>query len=191
MNVLFPIAEAAPFVQIGGLGEIGGSLPKFINKTNKTKVRVIMPKYRAIPNFFSKQMKEVVNFEMFLSWRRIKCIVEEMEWEGVHYYFVTNEYYFERDEIYGYDDDGERFAFFCKAVLESLPYLDFQPDIIHCHDWHTALIPFLLQEHYRVQPYYFEIKSILTIHNLKHQGRVPLTYFSDVLGCSHHNKAAW
>lgn len=188
MNVLFAIAEAFPFVKMGGLGDIGGSLPGALNRS-ETRVRVILPKYGSIPDCYLSQMKQAISFKVKLGWRRISCTIEVLELEGIHYYFVDNDYYFQRDRVYGYEDDGERFAFFCKAVLESLIHLDFQPDIIHCHDWHTALIPLLLRENYGHNPYYFEIKTILTVHNLKHQGQVPIDYFEDVLGLGGHTEA--
>ena len=194
MKIIFAIAEAFPFIKCGGLGDVGGSLPPMLQPEG-LDVRVIMPKYAEIPDDYTRRMRTIANFNVALAWRRIPCRVEQLDLDGVTYYFIANEYYFNREQTYGYDDDGERFAFFSKAVLESLPQLSYQADIIHCHDWHTALIPLMLKENFGHKPYYFEIKTVLTIHNLAHQGVVPLLYFDDVLGFTGHgvawNKLEW
>lgn len=189
MNILFVVAEAYPFAKTGGLGDVGGSLPIALNNS-KTNVRVILPKYGCIPEEYLSQMRLVASFKVELAWRRIECSIGVLEYQGVHFYFLNNEYYFHQEKLYGYDEDGERFAFFCKAVLESMTHLNFQPDIIHCNDWHTALIPLMLKENYGNNPYYFGMRTVLTIHNLKHQGFFPVSFFEDILGYGGH-KAAW
>ncbi len=189
LKVLFVIAEAYPFAKTGGLGDVGGSLPVALNNS-RTKVRVMMPKYGCIPGEYLEQMRVVTSFKVELAWRRIECSIEELEYLGTHFYFLNNEHYFRQEKLYGYDNDGERFALFCKAVLESLTYLNFQPDIIHCNDWHTALIPLMLQEDYGHNPYYYNMKTVLSIHNLKYQGAFPTSVFDDVLGYGGH-KTAW
>lgn len=190
MKVLFAIAEADPFIKTGGLGDVGGSLPRAINKQNGL-LRVIMPKYSSIPQSFLKEMRYVISFNVDLAWRRQYCGLWELIYEGVHYYFIDNEYYFKRAGIYGYDDDGERFAFFNKAVLESLIRMsDFRPDIIHCNDWHTALIPMMLKEYYSSNPFYYGMKTIFTIHNLHHQGIFAKEILQDVLSLSPDSNGA-
>jgi len=188
MNVLFVIAEAYPFAKTGGLGDVGGSLPAAL-QNSKTNVRVIMPKYRSIPDELMANRKEVTRFTLDLAWRKLYCGIEEVSYQGIHYYFVDNEYYFGRERLYGYDDDGERYAFFCKAVLQSLTHIGFRPDILHCHDWHAALLPLYLQESFGHNPFYYGIKTVLTVHNLKHQGIFPRKYFEDVLGLTGHQEA--
>jgi starch synthase len=190
MKVLFVIAEAYPFAKTGGLGDVGGSLPIVLNKSPTAKVRVMMPKYGCIPEEYLKQMRVVTSFKVDLAWRRIECSIEELEYFGTYFYFLNNEYYFGQEKLYGSENDGERFAFFCKAALESLPYLHFRPDIIHCNDWHTALIPLMLQEDFGHNPYYYGMKTVFSIHNLKYQGIFPKVVFDDVLGYGGH-KLAW
>lgn len=181
MKILFAIGEADPFAKTGGLGDVGGSLPGAINQAGG-KIRVIMPKYEGIPQELLANLKFVADFQVELGWRRKYCGLLEMEYEGVHYYFIDNEYYFKREKLYGYEDDGERFAFFARGVLDSLPHLKgFQPDIIHCNDWHTALIPVMLKEFCSCDPYYYNIRSLFTIHNLKHQGIFPREMLGDLL----------
>jgi starch synthase len=189
MKVLFAIAEAAPFAKTGGLGDVGGSLPAALAAA-KIDVRVMLPKYGFIPEELQKDCRPLTHVKVQLGWRKQECGIEELNYQGVHYYFFNNAQYFGRERLYGYEDDGERFAFFAKAVLESLTCLNFQPDILHCHDWHTALIPLLLTENYGHHPYYYGIKTVLTIHNLKYQGQFAAAYFDDVLGLSGH-KTAW
>lgn len=182
MKVLFALAEADPFAKAGGLGDVGGSLPKIINKLN-CSIRVIMPKYNSIPFALRESIKYITSFTVELGWRSQYCGLSELEYQGVHYYFIDNEYYFRRDQLYGYGDDGERFAFFSRAVLESLLHIkDFKPDVIHCHDWHTALIPVMLKEFYGDNPFFAGMKTLLTIHNLKHQGVFPYEVLGDLLG---------
>ena len=144
MKVLFAVSECVPFIKSGGLADVAGSLPKELKKLG-TDVRVIMPKYGTIPHHFKQEMKKVAEFNVQVGWRNQFCRIEECTYNGVIFYFIDNEQYYKRDNLYGYDDDGERFAYFNQAVLECLPHLSFYPDVIHCHDWHTAMIPFLLK----------------------------------------------
>ncbi|MDR3289359.1 MAG: glycogen synthase GlgA [Peptococcaceae bacterium] len=190
MKVLFAVSEASPFVITGGLGEVGGSLPVALSR-QKAEVRVILPKYATIPQQFLEQTVPVANWRVQLGWRNLYCGLEELVYGGVHYYFIDNEFYFKREQVYGYGDDAERFAFFSKAVLESTFYMeDFKPDIIHAHDWHTALIPYLLKAEFANNPFYYDVKTVFTIHNLKYQGTFAHFVYDDILGLS-GNAQAW
>ncbi|WP_028987517.1 glycogen synthase GlgA [Thermicanus aegyptius] len=184
MKVLFAAAECTPFVKTGGLGEVIGSLPKELKK-NGVDARVILPKYGAIGEDFRKQMRLLREFTVPLSWRQQYGGIYELVWNGIPYYFIDNEYYFKRDAIYGFGgamDEGERFAYFSKAVLESILHLDWTPDLLHLHDWQTALIPVFYHAFYRYSPLYEGMKMILTIHNLKYQGVFSSNLLTDVLG---------
>lgn len=182
MKVLFALTEADPFVKTGGLGEVGGSLP-FALQEQGVEIRVILPKYSCIPTAYRERMRPIKNFNVPLAWRNQYCGLEELEFQGIHYYFVDNEYYFLRSKCYGDGDEGEQYAFFSRAVLESIRFLpEFKPDIIHCHDWHTALIPLFLKVFYAKDTLYYNIKTLFTIHNLKYQGIFPKETLEDVLG---------
>lgn len=181
MKVLFAVAECAPFVKSGGLADVAGSLPKELRRLG-TDVRVILPKYGMIHERFKKEMKKVNEFSVPVGWRNQYCGIEELRFQGSIYYFVDNEYYFNRDRLYGHFDDGERFSYFNRAVLESLNYLDFFPDILHCHDWHTAMIPYLLRVDYQSHNGYGLIRTVFTIHNLQFQGIFPQGILGDLLG---------
>ncbi|WP_442595665.1 glycogen synthase GlgA [Neobacillus sp. D3-1R] len=181
MKVLFTVSECVPFIKSGGLADVAGSLPKELLSLG-TDVRVILPKYGDIPASYRNQMKKVCEFTVHVGWRNQYCGIEELNWNGVTFYFIDNEYYFNRKGLYGYDDDGERFSFFNKAVLESLVHLDYFPDVIHCHDWHTAMIPFLLRVHYYHKERYGFIRTVFTIHNLQFQGIFPRETLTDLLG---------
>jgi len=182
MKLVFVTAEADPFVKTGGLGEVMGSLPAFLHKQG-VDVRVIMPKYSTIAEHFQRKFKHLAHFDVPVAWRKQYCGLEEMEYLGVHYYFIDNEYYFSRPRIYGEYDDAERFAFFSRAALESLIHIPgFKPDIIHCQDWHTALIPLMLKAFYSQEPLYYPIKTIFTIHNLNYQGVFSKDVLGDILG---------
>lgn len=182
MKIVFAIAEVDPFVKTGGLGEVGGSLPSALQRQG-ADVRVIMPKYSVIPDHFRKQLKTISSFYVQLAWRRQYCGLEELIYNGVHYYFIDNEYYFNRSKPYGEFDEAEQYAFFSRAVLESLLHLpEFNPDIIHCHDWHTALIPVMLKEFYKKEPLFYSIGTVFTIHNLKYQGVFSKEVLTDVIG---------
>lgn len=182
VSVVFAIFEASPFISTGGLGDIGGTLPAEIKKRG-CDVKVIMPKFRSIPEKYRNEMEPVATFQVPLSWRSQYCGIEKLEHNGVTYYFVDNEYYFYRDRLYAYLDDAERIAYFCKAVLESLQYVpELACDILHCNDWHTALIPVFLREFYCGMPRYDHIKTVFTIHNLKFQGIFSKDILGDILG---------
>lgn len=169
-NVLFIASEAVPFIKTGGLADVAGSLPKYFDKT-KYDVRVMIPNYKCISQNYKDQMHFVTSFYMDLAWRSQYVGILEMEYEGVHFYFIDNEFYFAGFHPYGnIFEDIEKFAFFCKAALSAMPSLDFRPDIIHCHDWQTGLIPVYIKDSFNDNPFYHGIKTIMTIHNLKFQG---------------------
>lgn len=181
-KILFASFEATPFSKTGGLGDVAGSLPAHIN-SSKFDVRVVLPKLSVIPEKYRNKMKPLTNFSVPLAWRNEYCGIEELKLGGVHYYFLDNEHYFKRDKVYGEFDDGERVAFFSKAVLESILHLpDFFPNIIHCNDWHTALIPVFLHEQYRSIKGFDSIKTVFTVHNLKFQGQFSDFVIGDVCG---------
>ncbi|QJW45211.1 glycogen synthase GlgA [bacterium BFN5] len=177
MKVLHAAAEAAPFIKTGGLGEVIGALPKELIRQG-VDVRVVLPRYRGIEAEYLDQMVVTHRMIVPVGWRQQVCDVSQLTVAGVTFYFIGNDYYFDRSEVYGHHDDHERFAFFCRAVLEALPQLEFQPDILHCHDWHTGMMSVLLDAHYRTVPFYAELKTVFTIHNLEYQGN----FSSDILG---------
>lgn len=176
-KVLFVAAEAVPFIKTGGLGDVIGSLPKELVKQG-VDVRVVLPLYRDIAREYLDELEVVHRLEVPVGWRRQACGIARLKHEGVIFYFLENDYYFDRSGVYGYPDDDERFAFFCRAVLEALPYLEFQPDILHCHDWHAGMVSVLLKAHYAEQDFYSGIKTVFTIHNLAYQGN----FAPDILG---------
>ncbi|CRK84515.1 glycogen synthase GlgA [Neobacillus massiliamazoniensis] len=186
MKVLFAVAECGPFVKSGGLADVAGSLPKEL-KSLGTDVRVILPKYGSISDDFKKKMKKVTEFSISVGWRNQYCGIEELSYQDVTYYFVDNEYYFKREKLYGFYDDGERFAYFNRAVLEALKQLDFFPNVLHCHDWHTAMIPFLLRKEYYKRKGYSLIRTVFTIHNLQFQGIFPKEVLGDLLGLDYRS----
>ncbi|TDL30608.1 glycogen synthase GlgA [Jeotgalibacillus sp. S-D1] len=169
MRVLFAVSECAPFVKSGGLGDVAGALPKELKKLG-TDVRVMLPKYSLIGSDLLKKAKKITSITVQIGWRRQYCGIESLEYNGITYYLLDNEYYFKRDSLYGHFDDGERFSFFCQAVLEAMPVIPFKADLIHCHDWHTGMIPYLLDRKYRNDPYYRDMRTVFTIHNLQFQG---------------------
>lgn len=179
-KVLFVAAEAVPFVKTGGLADVAGSLPKELARQG-IDARIIMPQYGDIPAAWVEQMVHVRHIEVTLGWRRLYCGIERLEHDGLTYYFIDNEYYFRRQGLYGFLDDAERFSFFCRAVLEVLPYLDFAPDILHCHDWHTAMVPVLLHAHYRDRTPHHKLRTVLTIHNIQYQGVFEKEVLGDLL----------
>ncbi|MBS4173065.1 glycogen synthase GlgA [Bacillus sp. FJAT-49736] len=183
MEVLFAASECVPFVKTGGLGDVIGSLPKALEKQG-IKTSVILPKYGDLPKEYKKQMVFLKSIEVPVGWRRVFCGIEMLKMDGIHCYFLDNEYYFKRHGSYGFFDDGERFAFFSRAILEAIPHLQSQPDIIHCHDWQTGPISVLLKAHYQNQPLYKNIKTVFTIHNLRYQGNFSKTVLSDLLDLS-------
>ena len=169
-NILFVASECVPFVKTGGLADVVGSLPKYFNK-KEYDVRVMIPKYACIPQEWKDKMQYKTHFYMDLAWRSQYVGILEMEYEGVHFYFIDNEFYFAGFHPYGnIYEDIEKFAFFCKAALSAMPSLDFRPDIIHCHDWQTGLIPVYIKVSFNDNSFYHGIKTIMTIHNLKFQG---------------------
>ncbi|CAG9623666.1 glycogen synthase GlgA [Sutcliffiella rhizosphaerae] len=180
MKVLFVVSECVPFVKSGGLGDVAGALPKELKKLG-TDVRVILPKYEQIPDIYRSKMKRLKTTFINVGWRNQYCGVEELKHDNVTYYFIDNEHYFKRDSLYGHYDDGERFSFFCRAVLESITIIDFIPDVIHCHDWHTGMVNFILEKEYKKNPRFQYIQSVFTIHNLQFQGVFPPTILQDLL----------
>ncbi|NLZ47842.1 MAG: glycogen synthase GlgA [Clostridiales bacterium] len=184
MKVLFAAAEAHPFVKIGGLGDVAYALPKALRKIG-IDARVILPKYWTIPEHLRNSMHTIATFNVPVGWRNQYGGLQYMEYDGVPFYFIDNEYYFRRDGVYGYFDDGERYGYFCRALLEAIKHMgDFRPDILHCNDWHTgAAIP-MLYWHYGWDRIYSGIKTVFTIHNLKHQGIFPKEVLGDILGLS-------
>ncbi|MBD0380496.1 glycogen synthase GlgA [Paenibacillus sedimenti] len=183
MKVLFVASEAVPFAKTGGLADVIGSLPKELTRQD-LDVRVILPKYGDIPETYRQAMTSVVTFDVYVGWRKQYIGIDVLQQEDVTFYFVDNEYYFRRPGLYGYGDEAERFAFFCRGVIESLPLLDFQPDVIHCHDWQAGMIPVLLKAHYSHLPFFSRIKTITTIHNLKYQGVFSQPLMKDLFGLS-------
>jgi starch synthase len=181
VKVLFAVSECGPFAKSGGLADVAGSLPKEL-KSLGTDIRVILPKYGTISEEYKMKMKKTGELTVPVGWRNQYCGIEELKEQGVTYYFIDNEYYFKRDNLYGYYDDGERFAYFNKAVLEVLAYLDFFPDVLHCHDWHTAMIPYLLRTQYYKRKGFGQIRTVFTIHNLQFQGIFPKEVLGDLLG---------
>ena len=181
MNVLFVASEAVPFIKTGGLADVMGALPKALAKKGMD-VRLVIPKYSRIAEEAKKQMKEVTTGIVNLAWRQLYYGVEEIKQDGVTVYFIDNEWYFKRDGLYGYGDDDERFAYFCRAVLTMLPKIGFKPDIIHCNDWHTGLMGVFLKEDFWHDDFYKGIKVIYTIHNLKYQGIYPPSIMRDIIG---------
>jgi starch synthase len=183
VKVLFTVSECVPFIKSGGLADVAGSLPKELQQLG-TDVRVMLPKYGSIPATYRNKMKKIREFTVNIGWRNQYCGIEELVLNGITFYFIDNEYYFNREGLYGYYDDGERFSYFNKAVLESLEHLDFYPDVIHCHDWHTAMIPFLLRVNYSKKERYGFIRTVFTIHNLQFQGIFPKGVLTELLGIS-------
>lgn len=182
MKILFVASEAMPFVRSGGLGDVAGALPKALNAQGHD-CRVIIPFYKdVISEEYRDTFRFVASTFVDLSWRRQYCGVFEATYDGVTYYFVDNEYYFKRAGLYGHFDDGERFAFFSKAVLEVLPLIDFYPDVLHANDWHTALAPVFLDVFYRFNEEYQRIKTVFTIHNIEFQGQYGDDLAADMLG---------
>ncbi|SKC79111.1 glycogen synthase GlgA [Maledivibacter halophilus] len=181
LKILYVASEAVPFIKTGGLADVAFSLPKALGKLG-VDIRVIIPKYKGIGEKYKEEMNFLTSFEVPVGWRRQYCGIEYLEYEKVPFYFIDNEYYFKRDGLYGHYDDGERFSYFCKGVLEAIENIGFIPDIIHCNDWHTAIIPVLLNEHYKKYGKYDHIKTVFTVHNLKYQGIFSGEILGDLLG---------
>lgn len=191
MQIVFASAECAPFVKTGGLGDVAGSLPAALVRAG-AEVIVMVPKYATIKDEYKAQMEHFADFYVSLGWRNEYCGLEKLEHDGVTYMFVDNERYFARDYPYGFFDDGERFAFFSKAITESLQHLPagFECDILHCNDWQTALAPLFLREFYQGLPLYDRIKTVFSIHNVAFQGQFSDTVMEDILGVAHIPAAA-
>lgn len=181
MKIGFVASEAVPFIKTGGLADVAGALPKALAAMGHD-VRVFIPKYGQIPQKYKNEMQHVWDGELPVAWRRKFVGIEKLVRDGVTWYFVDNEGYFNRDGFYGYEDDAERFSFFSRAVLNSLPALDFFPDILHANDWHAALVPVFLRLEHMGDGRYEGIRSVFTIHNLKYQGVFDKRVMTDVLG---------
>ena len=181
MKILFASSEVAPFIKTGGLADVAGSLPQALAAAGH-EVKVILPLYEGIGQEWREQMTFLQYFNVTLAWRQVYCGIFQLERDGVTYWFVDNEYYFKRWQIYGHFDDCERFAYFSRAIIETPGHLNWAPDIIHCNDWQTALVPvYLLEEKYRI-PQLGGAKSVFTIHNIEYQGRYGDQVLQDVIG---------
>ena len=181
MKILYATSEAYPYAMSGGLADVAGALPKALRR-RLVGCRVVMPLYSSVPEELKADMKFITSITVPVSWRRQYCGIFEAKYNGVIYYLIDNQYYFKREGLYGHYDDAERFAFFSRAVLEILPYIDYTPDIIHCNDWQTAMIPVFLDRFYCHDLRYLNIKTVFTIHNIQYQGKYGFELVSDVLG---------
>lgn len=181
MKVLYATSEAYPYAMSGGLADVAGALPKALRK-RLIGCRVVLPLYDTISEEMRSSMQFVTSITVPVAWRRQYCGIFEAKHDGVIYYFIDNQYYFKRGTLYGHYDDAERFAFFSRAVLEMIPHIDFVPDIIHCNDWQTALIPVFLDTLYRMVDTYRNIRTVFTIHNIQYQGKYGTELIGDVLG---------
>ncbi len=182
MKILFAASEAVPFIKTGGLADVAGSLPKALAQAGH-EVKVILPLYEGISGEWRSQMTFLKYFNVTLSWRQVYCGIFQLERDGVTYWFVDNEYYFKRWQMYGHFDDCERFAYFSRAVIETPGQLDWSPDIIHCNDWQTALVPVYLKTLFRDE-YFINIRTVFTIHNIAYQGKYDPAILGDVFGLS-------
>lgn len=186
MKVLYASSEALPFAASGGLGDVAGSLPKALRK-RLIGCRVVMPLYESISAELRENMKFITHITVPVAWRRQYCGIFEAKCDGVIYYLIDNQYYFKRDGLYGFYDDAERFAFFSRAVLEMIPYIEFKPDVIHCNDWQTSLVPVYYSTMYANREGYEDIKTVFTIHNIQYQGVYGYEILNDVLGMDMKN----
>ena len=188
-KILFVGAEAMPFAATGGLGDVMGSLPAALAATGEAEVSVVLPLYAAVSDEWRAQMKEEAIFTVSLAWRQQYCGVYSLTKDDVKYYFIDNEYYFKRPALYGFFDDGERYAYFCKAIPELMRHLDYYPDILHAHDWQAALSVVYLNRFYRTLPEFRDIKTVFTIHNIEYQGKYDFFILGDVfaLGEEEHS----
>lgn len=189
-SVLFVASEANPYLGSGGLADVIGSLPKTLAANGKYDVRVVMPLYGDISDKYRSQMRFLMNFNVPLAWRNQYCGVFSLKADGVTFYFIDNEYYFKRSGLYGFYDDGERFAYFSKAALEMMVHLDYYPEILHCHDWQTALSVVYLKTLYANRYGYDHIKALFTIHNIEYQGKYGYDYLGDLFGLPESVKPA-
>ena len=184
MKVLFAASEAVPFCKTGGLADVAGSLPQALVQAGN-EVAVILPLYQKVAEGWKDQMSFVCNIEVPLGWRRVYCGLFRLDKDGVIWYFVDNEYYFKREALYGHYDDGERFGFFSRAVISLLPALAFMPEIIHCNDWQTALVPIYLKDDGVREERFRSIRTVLSIHNIEYQGRYGRQTLGDLFGLDH------
>lgn len=180
MKVLMAASECAPFFKTGGLGDVIEALPKALKKN--VDVRIVLPYFSKYTTKFQNKCKDIANIEVNVGWRKQYCGIKKLIYEGITFYFIDNLYYFERESLYGYYDDGERFAFFQNAIIEMLKVVDFIPDVIHCNDYHTAMIPFLLKEKYNYDKDLSNIRTLLTIHNIEFQGVYDPEILPDLFG---------
>lgn len=183
MKVLYAVSEAKPFIASGGLADVAGSLPAALRR-RLIGCRIVMPMYEGIPEEYKNEMRFITHITVPVAWRRQYCGIFEMKYQGVICYFIDNQYYFKRQGIYGHYDDAERFAFFSRAVLEMIPYIDFKPDVIHCNDWQTALVPVYYSKYYASREGFENIKTVFTIHNIQYQGKYGREILGDVAGFS-------
>ena len=181
MKCLFVTSEAQPFAASGGLADVSSSLPHALRQ-RLIGCRIVMPLYEDIPDELKESMRFLTSFSVPVAWRRQYCGIFESRFDGVIYYFIDNQYYFKRQGMYGHYDDAERFAFFSRAVLEMLPFIDFKPDIIHCNDWQTALVPTYYNLFYSRSDWYKGIKTVFTIHNIQYQGKYGSELYDEVVG---------
>ena len=182
MKILFVASESTPFAASGGLGDVIGSLPAALKKASpEDDIRVIMPLYGSMDSAWREKLTYITNRQIVLNWRNQYCGVFSLEYQKVTYYFLDNEYYFKRGQLYGEYDDAERFAFFCRAVIELLPVLDFFPDVLHAHDWQAALSIIYLKRKYGLMERYADIRTVFTIHNIQYQGKYGFDILNDVL----------
>ena len=181
MKILYAASEALPFIASGGLADVAGSLPRALQKEG-VECRVVLPLYGSMKASLREKLEYVTHFNVPLSWRNQYCGLFRAEVDGVTCYLLDNEYYFKRDGIYGFYDDAERFVFFSKAVLEMLTVLDYEPEIINCNDWQTAMIPVFLNVFYRGVEKFRHIRTVFTIHNIQYQGKYGMEIASDICG---------
>lgn len=190
IKILFAASEAVPLVKTGGLGDVAGSLPRAL-KDAGAKAAVILPKYGCIPAEYQEKMQHVAEFYVPLAWRSVYCGIEKLTYDGVDFYFVDNEAYFKRDGVYGYFDDGERFAFFSKAICEAIQWIpELQCDVLHCNDWQTAMACVFLREFYQASEACRNVKTVFTVHNVKFQGQFGDQVLEDILGLADNPTAA-
>ncbi len=181
-KILFVASEARPFIATGGLADVIGSLPKALAQDPEYDIRVVLPLYSGIKTEWRRKMNFLGNIYVPLAWRNQYCGIFTCIEQGVTFYFIDNEYYFKRPDCYGYYDDGERFAFFSRSVMEILPFVNFYPDILHCHDWQSALASIYLKTLYNKRPEYQAIRALFTIHNIEYQGKYSMDIIDDLFG---------
>ena len=181
MKTLFVAAECAPFFKTGGLGDVAGALPKAL-KEKGTDIKVVLPFFTKMPQRYKDQLQDLFSYDVYVGWRKQYCGVKYLQMNGIDYYFLDNLYYFDRPELYGYFDDGERFAFYQQAVIELMEKIDFIPDVMHLNDYHTSFIPCLLKEKYRWIQKFSKIRTVLTIHNIEFQGQYDRGILYDLFG---------